>query len=317
MISTDNNTCSSANGNSAQDMSRGNVFNLIFDNNTIHIEIDINGVAWFKAYEIANVLGYSRAIDMTKHLPDYERMCQVGTTVQSGPRANPQEIIMINEYGLYRIIMRATAKKPEVIKFQNWVFYEVLPSIRRFGMYTNPEIRDQLSNDPNLINNLNKQITDYESMVSDYKNQVSQLNTQNAQLQKDLYETQHQYDRVRPDGLINLCYDVSDDNNALVHRYNEMRNELNAFIGDNTCLIDIGTMAKIIFNINNDVGRNRLMQVMRQDGYIMKVNNGHTPTQKSLEAGLMMASVKGNGVTVMITPFGQHYFVRKYKNLQF
>jgi prophage antirepressor-like protein len=42
-----------------------------------------------------------------------------------------QELIFINEPNLYRVIFRSN--KPEAINFQNWVFAEVLPSIRKTG----------------------------------------------------------------------------------------------------------------------------------------------------------------------------------------
>lgn len=42
-----------------------------------------------------------------------------------------QKITFINEENLYRIVFRST--KPEAINFQNWVFSEVLPSIRKNG----------------------------------------------------------------------------------------------------------------------------------------------------------------------------------------
>lgn len=38
-----------------------------------------------RASEIASVLGYTRTVDMVRHLPDNERLCQVGTT-PTGPQ---------------------------------------------------------------------------------------------------------------------------------------------------------------------------------------------------------------------------------------
>jgi len=37
--------------------------------------------------------------------------------------------VIINEPGLYKLILRS--RRPKVIAFQNWVTYEVLPSIRK------------------------------------------------------------------------------------------------------------------------------------------------------------------------------------------
>ncbi|MFK3559241.1 BRO-N domain-containing protein [Pasteurella multocida] len=44
-----------------------------------------------------------------------------------------QEVTFINEPNLYRIIFRSNKK--EAVEFQNWVFEEVLPQIRKTGKY--------------------------------------------------------------------------------------------------------------------------------------------------------------------------------------
>ncbi len=43
-----------------------------------------------------------------------------------------QMLTFISEENLYRIVFRST--KPEALNFQNWVFAEVLPTIRRLGV---------------------------------------------------------------------------------------------------------------------------------------------------------------------------------------
>jgi prophage antirepressor-like protein len=45
-----------------------------------------------------------------------------------------QKLTFISEENLYRIVFRST--KPEALNFQNWVFSEVLPSIRKTGSYS-------------------------------------------------------------------------------------------------------------------------------------------------------------------------------------
>ncbi|MEB3766374.1 Bro-N domain-containing protein [Acinetobacter sp. MD2] len=44
-----------------------------------------------------------------------------------------QKLTFITEENLYRVIFRSN--KPEALNFQNWVFSEVLPSIRKTGSY--------------------------------------------------------------------------------------------------------------------------------------------------------------------------------------
>lgn len=45
-----------------------------------------------------------------------------------------QKLIFISEENLYRIVFRSN--KPEALNFQNWVFAEVLPTIRKTGRYS-------------------------------------------------------------------------------------------------------------------------------------------------------------------------------------
>ena len=45
----------------------------------------------------------------------------------------PQEMVSINEAGLYNLIFRSI--KPEARAFKRWITHEVLPAIRRNGRY--------------------------------------------------------------------------------------------------------------------------------------------------------------------------------------
>ena len=49
-----------------------------------------------------------------------------------------QKPILINESGLYSLILRS--QLPKAQKFKRWVTAEVLPSIRRHGMYATDEL---------------------------------------------------------------------------------------------------------------------------------------------------------------------------------
>ena len=52
----------------------------------------------------------------------------------------------INEANLYKCIFQS--RKPEAEKFQDWVYEEVLPSIRKHGVYATPQTIDNLLADP-------------------------------------------------------------------------------------------------------------------------------------------------------------------------
>ena len=57
-----------------------------------------------------------------------------------------QEMTFINEQNLYKVIMRS--EKPMAEPFQDWVCGEVLPTIRKNGIYATEDTIDKILNDP-------------------------------------------------------------------------------------------------------------------------------------------------------------------------
>lgn len=57
-----------------------------------------------------------------------------------------QQLVFINEKNLYKVIMRSD--KPQAEPFQDWVCGEVLPTIRKNGMYATEDTIDKILNDP-------------------------------------------------------------------------------------------------------------------------------------------------------------------------
>ena len=88
----------------------------------------IKGEPWFVAADLAAVLEYRNAPDMTRSLDDDEK----GTQIVRTPGGD-QEMTIISESGLYAAILKS--RKPEARQFRRWVTGEVLPSIRKTGGY--------------------------------------------------------------------------------------------------------------------------------------------------------------------------------------
>lgn len=75
-------------------------------------------------------------------------------------------------------------------------------------------------------------------------------------------------------------------------------------VSDSTNLIDIGRMAKLLKNENINIGRNRLFDWLRQNGYLMRNN---IPYQKYIESGYF--TVKES---TFITPLGTNTYQKTY-----
>lgn len=95
---------------------------------------------WFAATDVAKALGYRDANQITRALDDDEKRWSEGTLSEC--THSHLGIRLINESGLYRVLMRS--QRPEAIPFQRWLAHEVVPEIRCNGGYivTSPEDSD-------------------------------------------------------------------------------------------------------------------------------------------------------------------------------
>lgn len=109
----------------------GDVIPFDFKGRPVRVVTGAGGEPWFVAADVAAVLEYRMASDMTRALDDEER----GTQIVRTPSGD-QEMTVINESGLYSAILRS--RKPEAKAFKKWVTSEVLPSIRKTGGYQAP-----------------------------------------------------------------------------------------------------------------------------------------------------------------------------------
>ena len=95
--------------------------------------LEKNNTLWFVAKDICDILELTNPSEALKSLYDSEKMTLSNTDGHSGQRGGAQFFNLINEPGLYKLIFKS--RKPEAKKFQDWVFYEVLPEIRNTGNF--------------------------------------------------------------------------------------------------------------------------------------------------------------------------------------
>lgn len=99
-----------------------------FKNSNIRIELK-NNEPLFCLTDVANALNIKNHRDLANKQLNPKGVEKIYTPTRGGK----QELIFIDEANLYRVIFRSNKK--EAIDFQNWVFEEVLPSIRKTGGY--------------------------------------------------------------------------------------------------------------------------------------------------------------------------------------
>lgn len=94
---------------------------------------------WFIAADACRILDINNPSDALSRLDADER-----TLVSIEGASNRLPVNAVSESGLYTLILGS--RKPEAKAFKRWVTNEVIPSIRRYGMYA----VDELLNDPDL-----------------------------------------------------------------------------------------------------------------------------------------------------------------------
>lgn len=95
--------------------------------------LTIDGMPWFVLKDVCEVLGATNDRNVAARLDTDEKGVQLVDTL-----GGPQEMTVINESGLYSVILRSD--KPKAKTFRKWVTSEVLPAIRREGAYVLPRV---------------------------------------------------------------------------------------------------------------------------------------------------------------------------------
>jgi len=111
----------------------------------------IDGKEYFPASECARILGYSNPRDaILRHCKPEGVVKHDGvslTTNQYGISTEQMvEKTYITEGNLYRLIIRS--KLPAAERFERWIFDEVLPTIRKHGLYATEKVLDEILADP-------------------------------------------------------------------------------------------------------------------------------------------------------------------------
>jgi prophage antirepressor-like protein len=135
-----------------------NVFeNLLkYNDKDVFIILDINNEIWFKIKDVLKLLGYNGVNKFTrmKGIDDNNmikfKYIKIGTCMSLLDNIHPHTIF-INEAGLYQLL--SNSYKPIAIQFRNELFTNILPTIRKTGIYKMKE------HDNNKLKEINKKLT--------------------------------------------------------------------------------------------------------------------------------------------------------------
>lgn len=114
---------------------------------------DEGGIPWFAAVDVCRVLDIANSRDAVGRLDDDEK-----GVVSADTLGGKQNLTVVNEAGLYTLILGS--RKPEAKKFKRWVTHDVIPSLRKHGIYMTGSTLEQVSKNPELIVALARQLLD-------------------------------------------------------------------------------------------------------------------------------------------------------------
>lgn len=98
--------------------------------------VEVNGEPWLVGKDVARALGYGEGKSLANAVANHVDAEDRGVTEMMTPGGN-QNMTIINESGVYSLVLGS--KLPSAKKFKRWVTSEVLPSIRKNGMYLLPK----------------------------------------------------------------------------------------------------------------------------------------------------------------------------------
>ena len=98
--------------------------------------VTIDNEPYFVGKDAAEILGYARTDNAIRnHVDDEDKL-----THQFSASGQNRNMTIINESGLYSLIL--SSKLPQAKEFKRWVTSEVLPTIRKNGMFATDELLD-------------------------------------------------------------------------------------------------------------------------------------------------------------------------------
>ena len=135
--------------------------------------IEIGNKQYFMANGIAKALGYSNT---SKAINDHCRYVTKRYIPHPQNKDKSIEANFISEGDVYRLIVRS--KLPSAERFEKWVFDEILPTIRKHGVYMTPETIEKTLTNPDFIIQLATQLKEEQQA----RRELEVQNTQQKQI---------------------------------------------------------------------------------------------------------------------------------------
>lgn len=104
----------------------------------------IDNEPWFVATDVCKALDVKNNRDALTRIDDDEKGVALTDTL-----GGAQEVTVVNESGLYSLILGS--RKPEAKVFKRWVTHDVIPAIRKHGVYMTPDALEKALLSPDYL----------------------------------------------------------------------------------------------------------------------------------------------------------------------
>lgn len=122
------------------------VFNYL--NNDVRV-VTKEGEPWFVAADVCKVLEIDQVTNAIRKLDDDEKKATLISIKGGNGAVSTKEVNIVSEPGLYSLVLGS--RKPEAKAFKRWVTHEVIPTIRKHGVYMTDRAIEQTIQDPDYI----------------------------------------------------------------------------------------------------------------------------------------------------------------------
>ena len=123
-----------------------------FENNNVEV-IEINNKSFFNVRNVGACLDMKQQT-VNEHIQNMseqqvKKLTNSDTALTSIRKLNNAGENFLTEKGVYKLILKS--RKPSAEKFQDWICDEVLPSIRKHGMYATPQTTEEILANPDVL----------------------------------------------------------------------------------------------------------------------------------------------------------------------
>lgn len=241
----------------------------------------IENSPWFCGKDVCDVLGYKDSRKAIKQHCREKGVAKYPTLTDGGN----QELTFINEGNVYRLITRS--KLPKAQEFEEWIFDEVLPSIRKNGCYLTPAKANEIA----LGNEIIKAVEDLKENAVTQKT-VSLLVADNIAKEQRFNALLQDYNELQE-----YNQHLWEENQNLQEKANlgewhliEIMN-----MSASTKLIEISDLAKEIKAVGIPLEEMQFLQELRDDGFLREGSLINIPTKKALDLKLFKITYKNFG----------------------